>query len=691
MATRTLPSQLIALIQHIKLNEAGWWEKSIEQIIRASMWTHGNPLTLGQICDITKECSGIELSNREIESSVENLRQQGDVFNLPSNHIALAQHASDTVARDVEKLESDIKASENIFYNILDFHKYEGDSAQLWNNFRTDVIWPLISELGAATYYIIKKQKSNIADLKIVKQFLSRFPQLESKKVQNTIQSFILSEDASVKNFLLSQMTASFCATSCNLNKTDLNRISCNSENPIEFTLFLDTNFIYSILQLHDNTANDAADALLNLIHNCPDGIKIKAYVLPTTIDETKSNLHANYLHVRSIQASQNISQVGENVLSGVLKRYFRTVGKQATMGQADQYFKPYIDNLISILRDKGIELYNQKLESYRTRSDVIDDINNRISHESQKHGDNGKRYETLLHDIILWHVVTDQRNMRVDSIVDAKFWIATIDYSFLGWDEYKRRSQTSSVQVCLHPSSLVQMLQLWVPRDAKMENALLDTLRLPFFHQEFDAEAEKLTISILETISHFENASSLSADAVEKVVVNNALRSKIALTKDEKQKIKLVKDAFVDQNKLLESKLEHANRAVLEKSTELIEQTKKHEEKIETITQSNQQLKQLIEQINNHKLRRNKLIAKLIAWIIVILIVICIIAACYYAYPIVSKKWSFIEPIWAIASVALPLCLFVLGFKFSLFKSRTKIESFITNLIFSSDDKFTE
>ena len=552
------------------------------------------------------------------------------------------------------------------------------------------VITPLTLGIGAATYDLIRGEKSKIAENDIIKNFTRKFSETDSEKILQAIQSLITSQDTKVKHFLLSQMSASFCTSSCKLSQADLNKLNQNGKT-IQFNLLLDTNFIYSILQLHDNTSNDAADALLNIISNCPDGIKIKLYVLPITIDETKAVLYANFKAAQSIQSSPNISHVASERLSGILQKYFKAAGKNPTMNFAEKYFKPHIENLIGILRDKGIEIYNQNIEGYSTRQDIVDDINNRIEHEENTHKEKKRTYESLLHDIILWHVADENRPPRVDSITDANFWITTIDYRFLGWDEYKRWNRTSSTPVCIHPSSLVQMLQLWIPRNPQMEAAILDTLRLPFFYQEFDSKSEQITIQILETISRFENANNLSIEAIENIVINNALRTRISLTEDENQQIEYVKEAFISQNKILESKLAQANKVLASQlenhKTELEEKNQELEAikvQLKKSDRTLESLKQESERQKENKLKRYKSISQYVSWSLVITIDILIVFTAKTYLPLIMEKWNSIEPISELLILLFPVCLAILGINTNLLHVRKNINRFILSKFFN-------
>src|SRR5690606_6537131 len=93
------------------------------------------------------------------------------------------------------------------------------------------------------------------------------------------------------RNFILRKINAYFCLEAGNLNTESLDRLTSLTKKNINFTLYLDTNFLFSILGLHENPSNEAAISLKKLIDNIQNKINVKLYVLPPTIKEASKVL----------------------------------------------------------------------------------------------------------------------------------------------------------------------------------------------------------------------------------------------------------------------------------------------------------------------------------------------------------------------------------------------------------------
>lgn len=689
MSHKALPHEVVALIHHVQLNDSGWWERTVDQIVKASMWMSGEVLTDIRIRQVVYECTGTELDHQTIRESTTRLVDAGELFSVDNHRFKLAEHARTAITTQIELVEKTERSAAEAFNAAAQANGFASNDSDFWERTKREAIFPVIHDLGARTYDLIEHKTLDFQDLKIVKNFVSSFDVAEREAVLQTLRDFLLSTKEDVRRFLLSQMSASFCANASRISKADLAALSTRSGQSIEFILFLDTNFIYSILELHDNPADDAASKLLDLMANIPDGVNIRPYVLPHTVDETRLNLRANLNHVKRIQATPNITHVAAQHVSGVIKKYFEKVGHRAPLTAADEYFQPYIENLIPVLREKGVELFNEDVAALSQRQDVIDDVLGRLSHEQRRYGQQAREYEPLLHDVVMWHFANDRRPQRVDAPTEARYWVVTIDYRFLGWDEFKRRNHPQSIQVCLLPSTLVQMLQFWVPRDETLDEALLDSVRLPFFYQEFDSDAERVTLKILSTISRFENAGDLSEETIERVVVSNALRSRMAISDDERSEIEFVREELVEQNQRLEHKVVDLNKLLDSTRTRIdeihneheaaesrhnreLKASRKREERLRSELEDVKALQRSLEQDQ----ARTK--ARIGSWLICVPVVPIVGGTIWATIGPFIDNWDSIEPIWAIVGLFILLGATFFGIDSKTFHLRQKVEDYL-------------
>jgi|SRR5215469_8492882 len=103
-----------------------------------------------------------------------------------------------------------------------------------------------------------------------------------------------------------------------------------------------------------------------------------------------------------------------------------------------------------------------------------------------------------------------------------------------------------SKVPLCVHPTSLIQLLQFWVPRTKEFEEAILGSLRLPFLFQELDVEAERMSLRILKGLGLFEGSNEISEQTITQVILNEDLRSRLQSEHSKEEDIELIRGALI-------------------------------------------------------------------------------------------------------------------------------------------------
>ena len=64
-----------------------------------------------------------------------------------------------------------------------------------------------------------------------------------------------------------------------------------------------------------------------------------------------------------------------EDDLNRIARKYLESSWRTGHPVTADDYFAPYLKDLISILRSKNVEPYDERMDSLKTKQEIIDDI----------------------------------------------------------------------------------------------------------------------------------------------------------------------------------------------------------------------------------------------------------------------------------------------------------------------------
>lgn len=585
--SKILSSEIVSLVHHVKLNESGWWEKAVQNIIISTFGIHENkPISDKIIFENVREEIKTEIDLTRLKKQFDSLKSKSIIVTAPDNLYMLSEEK-------YEEFQSSYASQKEIEFEAEDrFHALSAkfcsdiDSKKLWIDLNEHLIIPLIKEIGAKTYELISGSDSkNIEEYGQFQTFLSRFNGNRSKIQALLLQYFDFSNEF-VKKYILHQLNAYFFIEATNLNQQTVEKVYELSKSQTNLKIFVDTNFLLTLLDLHDNPSNDAAFALLELIDEIKNKVNIKFYVLPKTVEEFQNLIKKFKDHLKRLKPTLNqaIAAEGTDEFTGIVKKYFQKCHEKNRILDLEDYFDPYLDNFSVNIRKKGIEIQQDNMDKYATDPRVVNDLLEQVEYRYEKYSKAGKYqgmseedrrgkrdmiYDKFNHDCQIWYYVKDKRPAYIDSTKDVKNWILTLDFSFLEYDKYKQNTDTKNrISICLHPNEFISMLQFWIPRTEKFENAILGSFRLPFFFKEVDSDSEKISIDILRAMSQYEDGEKFSPELVTEILTNKALRQKIKPNNSVEENALLIKDEVFKSYELKKEQLKEET----EKKNELSE-----------------------------------------------------------------------------------------------------------------------
>lgn len=578
-----LSPELVSLIHHVELNKAGWWDHALQRLVLGAIWLAQKPISIRGLAPEFRTHFGIDIPTEKLQRHVRVLSSSGTVVEGPSGVLNLSQVALEDFERQLEETEELEEKAKAKFEAVLCDCCPELSPHDAWRSFHDLCLLPVVREMGALTYEVASGTHQHLDKAQSFSHFLDSYKEEARAGIRRAVIAFLDPKDLVVRSYVLRQLNAFFFLEASNLADSTIQSLTKSSAQQVTFNLFIDTNFLFSILGLHDNPSNEAAQSLMGMVSQLSGRLSVRLYLLPVTMDETKRVLRSQQEMLGDMALTPNLATAAsEFPLSGIAHRFIQQAAKAPRSVTVGDYFGPYLANLVQVIRGRGLDLYNENVDRLKTEQHVIDDIMHQLEWEKQRFGTQAKSYEALEHDMVLWHFVKDKRPAQVDSVADAKFWIVTIDYHLLGFDLSKLGKDASGIRLCVHPAVLIQLLQLWVPRTSLLEEAVVSSLRLPFLFSDFDPQAERATIRILQALSRFEGVGDLSEETVRTVLIDQALRQKMSAEPSVEAQIEIVREAVLSESAKVRKELDEVqaeNRALrkqLSEKTEAAEETRK-------------------------------------------------------------------------------------------------------------------
>lgn len=558
MNNKMLSPEIVSLIHHVELNKSGWWRKAVSQVVSGVLWKAQASMNQAELSSSLRRELGIQLTDDVLTKQLDSLASQGTVTQLPGSHYKLSEKAKQELTAAHAHATKEQEECHAAFLAACTQHCPNLDGAKVWGEF-TRALARAIQVTGANLFHLLADGKLE-RDVDWFTDFLSKYDHEYQVGLRQVIAAFFAPESRACRSQVLRLLSAHFFAEASQLRPETLALIE-GEKKARSIKVVLDTNFIFSVLGLHDNPGDDAALSLVEIAQKAGGNLNVRFYVLPSTLDEAQRVL-LNQMHlIEGIRTTRAMSQAAlTQPLSGVARKFFDAATRSPGLTAAT-FLQPYIDDLRSILLDKGIFVLEAHQAVYHQRQDVVDDVlDEQRREEAELPERRRKGYETLLHDAVLWHAVRDRRSENADSPFDVEFWAVSIDWRLISFDRKKRANNMSRMPVVLHPSTLVQLVQFWVPRSTELEESLVDSLRLPMFFQSFDPDDERATVKVLEALSRYENIGDLPEQTLKKILTNQALRGRLRdADASNDEAIALIRDELLAEHRKALSELETA------------------------------------------------------------------------------------------------------------------------------------
>lgn len=565
--TQQMPKTLLQLIEHTELNKSGWWDSALNNVLLATIWMDGKPVSKEQVRDLVVSAFNLDIPVDRVADSIEHLIGSNQLIETENGQVAPTSSVADQMEQRLRDAQSNEDKVRKSFFEKVGDCCTPYSPEESWNLFIERYFLPLIDMLGARTLQFLGENGTGDDHVGILTdRFVGLFDGSHQTSLRSAIGSFLDPEDLHVRRYVSEHLDASFLVKASGLTSDAILSISKFGQRRPSFRLFLDTNFLFSLLDLHENPSNESTQMLGQTIRQVGNHLSIRLNVIFPTMDEIKRTLRASQANLAGMRMSATLADAALGVrISGIAMRFARANAESERPISAKDYFQPYLRDLTPILRSKGVEVFNAKTADYNQRQDVVNDVLEMVDSEGLPESEQQRRYNAALHDSILWHFVHDRRPQVFESPMDALFWVVTNDYRLINFDRKRRRAESSAAGVCIHPAELVQMLRLWEPRSTDMEQALMSGLRLPFMFYEYDAGGEAASIRVLKALSRFEHIGYLESDAIRDIVLSDAVRSKTLAATSEEEENEVIRDALLAERQEIADQRDAAVRAANE------------------------------------------------------------------------------------------------------------------------------
>lgn len=317
--------------------------------------------------------------------------------------------------------------------------------------------------------------------------------------------------------------------------------------------LFLDTNFLYGILDLTVSPQVAVSNELIGAItkHQLP----FKLHRHPKTVRELQGSIDHYASYLSTLTWSRSISRAASKsrLISGVEQKYHQVYAE--TNLDVESFFKQY-RHIDVLLDQKNIETFPPSGNHLEEISDLTAQYDDFLRGWGKE-----KSYTRRDHDMT---ILFEARRLRSNSksSLEAGALLLTCDYSLYRFDwETSKRNGTKAVTVL--PNIFWQVLRPFVLSDSDFDYSFAETFAIP----EFRIIGSKATQACSKMVNILAGLKNLPEETAARMLANDALLVNLQKIDNDQEFKEYVELAIVQENAaLVEEKTIIATRLEQEK-----------------------------------------------------------------------------------------------------------------------------
>ncbi|SEF97363.1 hypothetical protein [Flavobacterium urumqiense] len=549
--------KVFSKLSHIK---ALSHDQKFDQIVQ-NLITHtlnqkygDNPKNETQLADKINSIYGISIRSNILLSNIDKLLSLNEVVRDQSTREYLV--TIDVAKRLNKRLEeaSDLeKTVKNKWFQELKMlfeHLNDKEIEILWDCLKS-YLCSVFEQHGIQTLQILNpSSKINDDDQKsltaIIEIIASRQVKIIKKEIIiASINIFITNADEERTIYISQLADSSFTSFALTSDAETVNFLNQRYNNLI---IFLDTNFIFGILDLHKNSEDASAREILEEVKK--NKLPFKLAYHPETLSEFKRAFDARAMHIRASKWTRESSRVAITVdgLSPLEELFHR----QNLDDEIDpSVFLDKYDHVDLMLKDLGLIEYSPHgYTSDEEHVEVEGDVEKYQIFYENLPSRKFKSYLGFKHDVVVIREVR-RLNPKKTKFLESNAFFISSDYILAKFEKihYKRNWEINYV---VSPSVFLQLIRPFIENDYTSNKRFIDTFSIPEF-RSFDIDYSETRSKALQILN--DNYHHTSFETKVKILRDQVILEKLdKVNEDFDKQIQIIENQIAVENQILTS-----------------------------------------------------------------------------------------------------------------------------------------
>jgi chemotaxis protein histidine kinase CheA len=464
----------------IPLSKSGKWRAVIDDLIitafvideTVTMWT---PSEVAEALSVWFEVS---LSESQIKNSLErHLRAHRLAYTAGSKSLVITAEARAEVQERVDcsrKLEEDVREE---WTTSLSAAGISDDVAKLlWKCLRHYMAKAFMHHGALAVQLLDPTSPTAPADAVNLRGYLDEaieecLADSDHARVRILISSFFADATVIRARYIAHLLDATFTFFALTIHEST--PYLRDSLAPLK--LFLDTNFIFGLFDMHDNPMSGVSKELIEVISK--GGFPFTLYFHERTLKEIQGTVAGAASRLSSRQWSSSLSRaaVQSGYFTGIELAYHKLNAESPLDAKAFISKWEHIDELLAAM---GVKIYRSPSDdgsNNERKWKLIEEYRHYVSvHRPQRE----QSYEAADHDITVWLTVQNLRK-RGRSALDVGAMFLSNDVLFSRFDWAKLR-EANEIGTVILPGQLLPVLRPFIPTNEDFDRRFTEAFAIP-------------------------------------------------------------------------------------------------------------------------------------------------------------------------------------------------------------------
>jgi hypothetical protein len=267
-----LPDDIVRLVTHVELNQSGWWDRALDRLVLSvvASGSTNRPSVETRLKPLLRD----DLAKDRVRKSVERLLAGGELVEVVGS-----LKASEVTSRQLGQLRDSALEDERTLQDrfVADCVRVglDVDPSQAWQDANDLFLDVVVGTHGARLYELITARSAgHDAYSDVIAPLETRY----GTPIREVLLQLVDSSDPTSRRYLLRKLNAELLRDAAALPVSTIEALRRSGARGTS-NVFLDSNFVFSILGLHDDEGRDLARNLLSIAEKCRSDVPTKFFV----------------------------------------------------------------------------------------------------------------------------------------------------------------------------------------------------------------------------------------------------------------------------------------------------------------------------------------------------------------------------------------------------------------------------